>query len=101
MGLTGIDIADYLKEWRTSEDNAINARDLCTMFNLTSRHLRIIVGGLRKDGVPICSSTQGYWYSTEPEDIKKTLQRLEGQVSNMNNSITGLKKVLTGGENES
>ena len=101
MGLTGMDIAEYLKEWRTSEDNAINARDLCTAFNLNSRHLRIIIGGLRKDGVPICSSSQGYWYSTDPEDIEKTIRRLEGQVINMNSVITGLTKALTGGENES
>lgn len=100
MSLTGLDIVYYLKVWRTCEDNAINARDLCTMFNLNSRQLRLVIGGLRKDGIPICSSSQGYWYSENPEDITKTIHRLDGQVRNMNNSIAGLRKVLTGGENE-
>lgn len=51
----------------------------------------------RQDGEAVCSSSYGYWYSTDPEDIEKTVRRLEGQVKNMNISIAGLKKVLMGG----
>lgn len=98
MADVGRDIAEYLKDYHTEESTAIKARDLCTLFNLTNRDIRNVVSGLRQEGEAICSSTSGYWYSTEPEDISKTLRRLEGQVMNMNNSIKGLKKVLTGGK---
>jgi len=101
MAGVGADIVDYLKEYHTAEDIAIKGRELCTLFNLTDKQLRNVVSGLRQGGKAICSSSYGYWYSTEPEDIEKTLRRLEGQVKNMNNSITGLKKVLIGGSNES
>jgi hypothetical protein len=92
--MVGSDIAEYLRDYHNSEEEAIKARDLCSLFNLSNRDIRNIVNGLRQDGEPICSSSSGYWYSTEPADINKTIHRLEGQVKNMNNSINGLKKYM-------
>lgn len=100
MADLGIDIAEYLKEYHTKEDTAIKARELCELYNLTDKQLRNIVSALRQEAVAICSSTCGYWYSTNPEDIEKTLRRLEGQVKNMNTAITGLKRALQEGTNE-
>lgn len=90
------DIAEYLQDYHNTEADAIKARDLCSLFNVPNREIRNIVNGLRQEGYPICSSSSGYWYSTEPADIRKTIHRLEGQVNNMLNSITGLKKALKG-----
>lgn len=94
------DIADYLKEYYREERFAIKGREICELFNLTDKQVRNIVSGLRQAGEPICSSIHGYWYSNNPEDIEKTLRRLEGQVNNMNSSITGLKRILAGGEQD-
>ena len=91
-------LTDYLKNFHTSEPTAVKARDLRVLFKLTDKQVRNVVSGLRQKGEPICSSSCGYWYSTDPVDIEKTLRRLEGQVRNMNISITGLKQVLTGGK---
>jgi len=89
------DIAEYLQEYHTTEEKAVKSRDLCLMFNLSDhKHLRIIVSNLRQEGVPICSSTYGYWYSKDPADVEKTIRRMEGQVKNMNISIMGLRKAL-------
>jgi hypothetical protein len=89
-----IDILEYLKDHHTAEGGAIKGKDLCILFNLTDKHLRNIISDLRQAGKPICSSSYGYWYSDNPEDIEKTLRRLERQVSNMNKSIKGLKGIL-------
>ena len=87
---------EYLSEYHNTEKDAIKSRDLRKLFNLTDKQVRNVVSQLRQDGKPVCSSSYGYWYSTDPDDIEKTLHRLEAQVENMNNSITGLKKVLGG-----
>lgn len=94
------DITEHLAEFYTSEDTAINGRELSQIFNITNRQLRSIVTILRQEGEPICSSTNGYWYSKDPEDIEKTIHRLEAQVHNMNYSIKGLKSVLQEVNNE-
>lgn len=92
----GSEILEYLKDWHTSENSAVKSRELCVLFNLTGKQLRNVVGALRQGGEAVCSSSYGYWYSTDPEDVGKTLRRLEGQVKNMNVSIDGLRKVLGG-----
>lgn len=96
MANLAVDLLEYLKEYHTEESIAIKAKELCTLFNLTSRQVRDIVSGLRQDGEAVCSSSSGYWYSTELEDVKKTLQRLEGQVTHMYKAIAGLRKAFSG-----
>ena len=94
MASVGADITEYLKDYHLSENKAIKGRERCVLFNLTDKQLRNVVSGLRQEGKPICSSSYGYWYSTDPEDIEKTIHRLEAQVANMNISIRGLEKEL-------
>lgn len=87
---------EYLKDYHNTESNAVKSRELRSLFNLRDKQVRLVVNQLRQMGEPVCSSSYGYWYSTDPEDIEKTLHRLEAQVENMNISITGLKKALKG-----
>lgn len=91
---TGTDIVEYLKEYHRSENHAIKGIDLCTLFNVHEKQLRNIVSDLRQNGEAVCSSTYGYWYSRDPDDIQITLSRLEGQVKNMVTAIDGLKRIL-------
>lgn len=89
-----MEILEYLQEFHTSEGNAVSAGELSILFNLSKRGLRTVVTALRKECYPICSSNYGYWYSKEPEDIRKTVARLEAQVRNMELAVTGLKKAV-------
>ena len=93
---TAHQVLEYLKDFHIAESGAIKSRELRTLFNLTDKQVRNVVGQLRQDGEPVCSSSYGYWYSTDPEDIEKTLHRLEAQVENMNFSIHGLRRALGG-----
>lgn len=94
MSEVGCDIVEYLKEFHTSEVKAIKARELCVLFNVHEKQLRNIVSDLRQNGEAICSSTYGYWYSRDPDDISTTLSRLVGQVDNMQKVIAGLNRIL-------
>ena len=91
---TAYQLLEYLKDNHKSESRAVKNRELRSLFNLTDKQVRNVVSQLRQEGKPVCSSSYGYWYSTDPDDIEKTLHRLEAQVENMNISITGLRKVL-------
>ena len=83
-------LLEYLKDHHREESVAIKNRELRSLFNLTDKQVRNVVSQLRQGGEPVCSSSYGYWYSTDPADIEKTLHRLEAQVVNMNISIKGL-----------
>lgn len=93
---TAHQVLEYFKDYHSTESMAVKNRELRSLFNLTDRQVRRVVSQLRQEGEPICSSSYGYWYSTDPDDIEKTLHRLEAQMENMNISITGLKKALGG-----
>lgn len=86
------DVAEYLKEYHSSEKTALKGRELCVLFNVTSKQVRNIVSELRQAGEPICSSNYGYWYSDDPEDLDRTIARLAAQVVNMERAIEGLRK---------
>ena len=98
MGGVAQDVAEYLQEYHTTEQTAIKARDLGDLFNLRGKPLRDIISVLRQNSVPICSSWFGYWYSTDPKDIEKTLHQLKSRVKNINPAIAGLDKVGTDNE---
>ena len=89
-------VLEYLKDYHNTESVAVKNRDLRLLFNLNDRQVRNVMSQLRQDGEPICSSSYGYWYSTDPDDIERTIHRLGAQVENMNISITGLRKALGG-----
>ena len=91
---TAYQLLEYLKDHHKSEADSIRNREIRILFGLTDKQVRNIVSQLRQEGEPVCSSSYGYWYSTDPEDILKTLHRLEAQVVNMNISIKGLRKAL-------
>ena len=93
---TAHQMLEYLRDHHRTEGEAVKNRDLRSLFNLTDKQVRNVVSQLRQEGEPVCSSSYGYWYSTDPEDIEKTLHRLEAQVENMFISITGLRKALKG-----
>lgn len=51
-----------VKALREGEDNAIKANDLCMIADLKPRELRSTIEYLRRNGVVICSSQNGYFY---------------------------------------
>ena len=64
-----------------TEEDAVSMADLAKMLAVTDREVRILVEGMRRDGIGISSSAAGYWYPTEPgrrqQDVERTASRLE------------------------
>lgn len=93
---TSYQLADYLKDHHQTERSAVKGRELRMLFNLTDKQVRNVISSLRQEGIPVCSSSAGYWYSEDPDDIGITLHRLEAQVEHMGLSIKGLRKAQEG-----
>ena len=91
-----IEIEEYLRDYHNTEYNAINARDLGTLFNVKGKPLRDVINNLRQEGKPICSSWFGYWYSTDPEDIEKTVNQLKSRIAHITRAIEGLNRYAGG-----
>ena len=90
------ELLEILKDYHNTEDTAIKCRELCELFNLTAREVRIVVNNLRVEGNPICTSNSGSWYSTKTEDIMATIHKFNSQVFNMDKVVKGLWQAING-----
>lgn len=87
------EIEEFLKTYHNAENNSVKSGEICALFHVHKERLRSIVNYLRSAGIPVCSSSKGYWYSDRPEDIDKTLSHLEGRVRGINRAIKGLRQI--------
>ncbi len=71
-------------------DNAILCRDVCARTNLTGKCINYIVAQLREQGLPIGSSTKGYFVCQDAQDAALTLSYLHAKDINLRESITAL-----------
>lgn len=83
-------LADFLKVYHVGEQAAITATELTASGWGTARQIRREVHRARIGGIPICSSSEGYFYpktSVEKLSCKKRL-------TNMGKGIFKVTKVL-------
>ena len=84
----------YMKDEHTGKENAIKSKTLESLFRCKGKEIRHMVNELRCLGVPICSCSQGYFYSTCPSDIRETINHLAGRADKIKAAHDGLGKSL-------
>lgn len=85
-------ILEYLRRFHTGRNKAIYSRELQQLFDLDGRSLRRKISRLRKDGYPICSDENGYFFASCQSEIDTTVFRLndlEKQVARTRNALYG------------
>ncbi len=75
--------------------NKFYSYEIEASFGVNGATVRDAVNTLRRQGHPVCSSHQGYWYSTDPNEIQQTIDNLENRVKGMDQAITGLTQAKT------
>lgn len=68
------------------------AKELGILFGINDIEVRKIINEYRSDGIPICSSHKGYYYSESAEDIVKTIASLKRRIAGIQKAIDGLQK---------
>ena len=84
------DICEYLKQFHCGKEKAVFSRELQYIFRIDGRNIRRNVAKLRKEGCPICSDENGYYYAETQTDINHTVGRLNDLVTSVSNARTGL-----------
>lgn len=89
-------ICNHLKKNHIGRGEAVHSRELERLFSLNGRTLRTIIHTLRQEGHPICSSSRGYYYAGNQEEVQRAAARLgalaskiaSAQDAPMNSSIS-------------
>ena len=83
-------ICNYLKKHHTGKTNAVHSNELEKLFDMTGRNIRYVVNHLRKEGFPICSDEDGYYYAETQAEINATVKRLNEFLTRVSNARTGM-----------
>lgn len=89
---SGIELrfAEFLKEHHSGKQCAITAKNLKIWGS--GQEIRGIVHKLRKNGIPICSGAEGYYYAENLREIETTLYHLNKRHIGIKIAADGLHK---------
>lgn len=84
------DVVDFIKQHGTDENNPVSSKRITRELGTNDTTVRKCVNLARCEGIPICTSHKGYFYSTDKNDILKTVNHLSSKIESMQNAIDGL-----------
>lgn len=84
----------YLKGACPGRRYTVKGSDLEQVLHLSGTDLRKLVNQLRRDGVPIASSRDGYFYARTAGEIYTTIRQLQTMVRGLEAAIQGLESAL-------
>ena len=86
-------LVNYIKK-HGSKDNPIPNNKISTFLDISEQMVRKKINKARCEGIPICASNEGYWYSDDKEDILDTVKSLMSRTISVNMAIEGLLTTL-------
>lgn len=86
-------IKEFLQKECLGKANAKKYKELNELLPLNNRTIRVIINNLRKEGMPICSGSNGVWWSNSKKELKQTINSLESRITDLSDVIKGLKRV--------
>jgi biotin operon repressor len=85
-------LVDFLP---TDRDSAVNQSEISDYLSLSKRSVRQLVQQARHEGYPICSTPyDGYWLSSDANDISSTIAILRSQVNTLTKTIYDLENCI-------
>jgi biotin operon repressor len=87
-------LAEHLRQYHHGAENAVISRELECTFHVSGKELRDQVNALRREGVPIASDQNGYFYAKTEAEVRLTIRHMRNRISGISAAITGLRRSL-------
>ncbi len=84
----------YLKESCRGRRRTVKSAELERSLHLSGTDLRKLVNRLRRKGVPIGSSRDGYFYAKTAGEVYATIRQLQVMEQGLRAAIQGLESAL-------
>ena len=85
---------NYLKNHCAGKSKAIKSRELEQLFDCKGSEIRQMTNECRRNGIPVCSGSMGYYYPTKIEDIQQTITGLISRICGITAAKEGLISYL-------
>ena len=87
-------LAENLERYHLGASNAATSRELELTFGIKGIQVRHMVNALRREGVPIASSGDGYYFAATDQEVRSTIAHLTRRISGIAAAIRGLNRTL-------
>ena len=87
-------LTQYLKSLCKGRKKTVKSTDLARVLHMSQTDLRKCVNRLRRKGVPIASSQDGYFYAVTAGEVYSTIRQLRSMASGLEAAIQGLERSL-------
>lgn len=87
-------LAQYLKTCHHGAENAVTSKLLEALYRVSGKQLRDMVNTLRREGVPIASDQNGYYYAKTKAELRSTIKHMRCRISGICAAISGLRLAL-------
>ncbi len=89
-------VKNYLKAHCAGRNRAIKSSELEGCLHVNGNELRKQVNRLRREGVPIGSDRNGYFYAVTAGEVYSTIRQLHIMEKGLQAAIRGLEQALDG-----
>ncbi len=87
-------LLSYLKGACPGRKYRVSGAELERALGLSGTDLRKLVNQLRRQGIPIASDRQGYFYAATASEVYTTIRQLRQMVTGLEKAIAGLEESL-------
>ena len=87
-------LLSYLKGVCPGRKHRVSGTELERALGLSGTDLRKLVNQLRREGVPIASDRQGYFYAATAGEVYTTIRQLRQMTAGLEKAIAGLEDSL-------
>ena len=87
-------LLEYLKTMCPGRERIRKSAELERALHISGNELRRLIHRLRKRGVPIASSRDGYYYAVTAGEVYSTIRQLKRMASGLDAAIRGLEEAL-------
>ncbi len=94
------ELKEYLSRDCRGRKRAVSGKRLRILLHTSENEIRKSVNQLRRDGVPIASDQNGYFFAQTAGEIYTTIRNLKKMKTGLDAAITGLEGALERFEGE-
>jgi len=87
-------LAEHLRRYHHGAEHAVLSKELERHFGVSGKELRDQVNALRREGIPIASDQNGYFYAKTEAEVRMTIRHMRNRISGISAAIIGLRRSL-------
>lgn len=87
-------LLNFLQIFCVGREGRISSAELQKTIGISATELRKQVNRLRREGIPVASDRQGYFYAETAGEVYTTIRQLRSMIRGLEAAIQGLERSL-------